>query len=103
MKRMIDTEKFLDKLLYMGYMDEEKSEVEEVANRMTEESYTKDEVIAMLTEIQLEIEEKSYYDTTIIGNYEDEARTNLVELDDVNDIIQQKINELKAESEDKND
>ena len=56
MKRMIDAEKFLDKLLYMGYMDEEKSEVEEVANNMTEEAYTKEEVIAMLTEIQLDIE-----------------------------------------------
>ena len=44
-----------------------------------------------------EIDEKSYYDTTIIGNYEDEVRIGLVELDDVNDIIQQKINALKGE------
>lgn len=57
MKRMIDAEKFLDKLLYMGYMDEEKSEVEEVANNMTEDAYTKDEVIAMFTELQSDIEE----------------------------------------------
>ena len=53
------------------------------------------DMIAILTEIKLKITEKSYYDTTIIGNYEDEVRVNLVELDDVNDIIQQKITELK--------
>lgn len=41
MKRMIDAEKFLDKLLYMGYMDEQKSEVEEVANNMIEEAIPK--------------------------------------------------------------
>jgi len=57
MKHMIDAEKFLDKLLYMGYMDEEKSEVEEVANNMTEDAYTKDDVIAILTELQSDVEE----------------------------------------------
>ena len=55
--------------------------------------------VAMLTEIQMEIEKKSYYDTTIIGDYEDEVRIDLVELDDVNEVIQQKINGLEAESE----
>ena len=66
MKRMIDTEKFLDKLLYMGYMDEQKSEVEEVANRMTEDAYTKEEVIAMFNDLKSEIgktaEEVKNYD-----------------------------------------
>lgn len=59
------------------------------------ENRLKVDMIAILTEIKLKITEKSYYDTTIIGNYEDEVRVNLVELDDVNDIIQQKITELK--------
>lgn len=66
-----------------------------------EEVYTKADMVDMLKEIQLKIEEKSYYDTTIIGNYEDEVRIDLVELDDVNDIIQKKINELKGKQEGK--
>ena len=57
--------------------------------------FTKDEVVAMFEEIQSKITEKSYYDTTIIGDYEDEVRISLVELDDVNEIIQEKINTLK--------
>lgn len=59
------------------------------------------DMVDMLTDIWLEIKKKSYYDTTIIGNYEDEVRINLVELDDVNEIIQQKIHALKSESEEK--
>ena len=62
--------------------------------RRKETYLTKDEVIAMLEEIKSKITEKSYYDTTIIGDYEDEVRIDLIELDDVNDIIQQKINDL---------
>lgn len=54
---------------------------------------------AILTEIKSKIAEKSYYDTTIIGNYEDEVRVELVELDDVNDIIQEKINALRGTNE----
>lgn len=61
------------------------------------ENRLKTDMVAMLTGIQLKIEEKSYYDTTIIGNYEDEVRIYLVELDDVNDIIQEKINTLEVE------
>ena len=62
------------------------------------EARLKADMVAMLTEIQMEIKKKSYYDTTIIGDYEDEVRIDLVELDDVNEIIQQKINSIKAES-----
>lgn len=61
----------------------------------------KADMSAMIKKIQSEIEEKSFYDTRIIGNYEDEVRTYLVELDDVNGIIQQKINLLKSESEER--
>jgi len=62
------------------------------------EARLKVDMMAMLEEIRLKIKEKSYYDTTIIGNYEDEVRTELVELDDVNEIIQDKINTLKVEN-----
>lgn len=79
---------------------EEKQGVDEYIQSVSEKVYSKDEVIAMLTELQLKIEEKSYYDTTIIGNYEDEVRIDLVELDDVNDIIQEKISSFKGENND---
>lgn len=95
MKRMIDTEKFLDKLLYMGYMDEEKSEVEEVANNMTEDVYTKDEVIAMFTDLQLEIEEMvNPFGTRISGCSQDGWKHGVKNCDFV---IQQKINALGSE------
>lgn len=64
-----------------------------------EKIYSQDEVMAMLEEIKSKITEKSYYDTTIIGDYEDEVRINLVELDDVNEIIIEKINALKGDSD----
>jgi predicted molibdopterin-dependent oxidoreductase YjgC len=66
------------------------------------ETRLKADMIAMLTEIQSKIEKKSYYDTTIIGNYEDEVRIDLVELDDVNEVIQQKINSLKEAKDGEN-
>ena len=63
------------------------------------EARLKADLKAILGELQLKITEKSYYDTTIIGNYEDEVRIGLVELDDVNDIIQNKINTLKEQED----
>lgn len=57
-----------------------------------EKVYTKDEVVAMLTEIQLEIEE--------LDPFGDEWSDSL---DACNDIIQQKINSLKSESEESNE
>jgi hypothetical protein len=62
------------------------------------EARLKADMMAMLEEIKLKITEKSFHDTTIIGNYEDEVRINLVELDDVNDIIQEKISTLEVEN-----
>lgn len=67
------------------------------------EQRLKADLKAILVELQLEIEEKSFYDTHIIGNYEDEVRVDLVELDDVNNIIQQKINSLKESKNGKMD
>lgn len=91
MKRMIDTEKFLDKLLYMGYMDEEKSEVEDVANNMTEDAYTKDDVIVMLEEVKKEIIELPFpqKEPEYMQGYS-YCQTNILDY-----VIQQKINSLK--------
>ena len=92
---------------YVGFDNEDNNAIETALETMRKyqmmqadyETRLKADMVAMLTEIQLEIEEKSYYDTTIIGNYEDEVRIDLVELDDVNEVIQQKINALKTEIE----
>lgn len=50
---------------------------------------------AMLEELKKEIEEKSFYYIRIFGHPINEKKVDLVELDDVNDIIQEKINALK--------
>ena len=99
MKRMINAEKFLDKLLYMGYMDEEKSEVEEVVNNMTEDAYSKDDVIDMLAEIQSEIKKMQsredwcdYATDNCIDRYGVDAVIQLK----INDLIKQKIDKLKS-------
>ena len=62
------------------------------------EARLKADMMAILKDIKLKIKKKSYHDTTIIGNYEDEMRVELVELDDVNDIIQDKISTLEVEN-----
>ena len=62
-----------------------------------EEMYTKEEVIAMLTEIQLEISEKyeqyDGYEPSALGDFDGA----------VSDIIQQKINALKEQTDGKVD
>ena len=94
MKMSID-----ESMLYeMGYNSGFKDGIKGSILKADYENRLRADMVAMLTEIQMEIEKKSYYDTTIIGDYEDEVRIDLVELDDVNEVIQQKINSLKAES-----
>lgn len=62
------------------------------------ENRLKADMAAMLTEIQLEIEENSYSENV----YGDEYSINkVISTDDIYQIIQQKINTLKSESEDK--
>ncbi len=56
-------------------------------------SYTKDEVIAMLEEIQLEIEEDSWTRECLDGSDE-----TIVDMRSVNEVFQQKINKLKGET-----
>ena len=99
MSRYINADKFLDKLLYMGYMDEQKSEIEEVVNRMIEEVYTKADMVAMLTDIQLEIEEvaKCPYEQCIGG--ECPFQDCMIHKGRVVGLLQDKIDKLKVESE----
>ena len=61
------------------------------------EARLKADMVAMLTDIQLELEEKSFYYIRIFGKPEDEKRVYLVELDDVNEVIQEKIDKLRGE------
>jgi hypothetical protein len=94
---MIDAEKFLNKLLYMGYMDEEKSEVEEVANRMTEDIYTKDDMVAMLKDLKKDIDKLPIIPETSERFKLGQATA----YDNCEFLIQQKINKLE-ENEDGN-
>lgn len=60
------------------------------------ESHLKADMVAMLKEIQLEIEENSYSENV----YGDEYGINkVISTDDIYQIIQQKIDKCKAESE----
>ena len=63
------------------------------------ETHLKADMITILTDIKLKITEKSFYYIRIFGNPEDEKRVDLVELDDVNDIIQNKINTLEEQKD----
>lgn len=81
-----------------GYFGTIADELVEVIPKADYEARLKADMKAILTEIKSKIAEKSYYDTTIIGNYEDEVRVEYVELDDVNDIIQEKISTLEVEN-----
>jgi hypothetical protein len=60
-----------------------------------EKFYTEDEVIAMLTELKNKLIDKSWN----IDMYDDDLDFECCYLNDIDDVIQQKINALKAESE----
>lgn len=73
------------------YEGEEVYTKEEIANMFNDWYYTKDEVIAILTELKQEIKKLDTYDI--------ERKHGLIEdgyvAEDVNKIIQEKINSLK--------
>ncbi len=69
---------------------------EAIKNSTDYENRLKAEKVAMLTEIQLEVEEMSELVTEIHG--EEWNEINVIHSQDVLSLIQQKINELKAES-----
>ena len=64
-------------------------EIDDYENRL------KTDMVAMLTEIQLEIEEESWS----LEAYVEDSDTREVDLDDVNRIIQQKIDKLKENTD----
>lgn len=76
---------------------EDKQSVDEYIQSISEKVYTKNEVIVMFTDLQTEIKEKVIrkqgIDSGFKYNYE------FIQSEEVVEIIQQKINELKAESE----
>ena len=72
------------------YFVSEKGTVEAIPKEQYE-ARLKADLKAILVELQLEIKEK----------FENEFRISLVEPDDINEIIQQKINALKADQEGK--
>lgn len=79
------------------YFVSEKGTVEAIP-KAEYETRLKTDMAAILEEIQLEIEENSYSENV----YGDEYSINkVISTDDIYQIIQQKINTLKSESEDK--
>lgn len=65
------------------------------------ENRFKEDLVAMLTEIQLEIEEEKTNTEHLHYDELEQAENYNNGIDNCNDIIQQKINSLKSESEDK--
>ena len=65
------------------------------------ENRLKADLVAMLTDIQLEIEEKEFLESSCSFMDKTEEKNYAVYTDEISKIIQQKIDALKAESEDK--
>jgi len=69
-------------------------EYKDAVAKIIERLFTKDEVVAMLTELQLEIEKNSYPENV----YGDEYGINeIIPTDGVYQIIQQKIDKLRGD------
>lgn len=63
------------------------------------EARLKADMVAMLTDIQLEIEEKKFLESNCTFMDKTEEKNYAVYTDDISKVIQQKIDSLKAESE----
>lgn len=63
------------------------------------ETRLKADMVAMLTDIQLEIEEKKFLESSCSFMDKTEEKNYAVYTDDISNIIQQKIDALKAENE----
>lgn len=79
------------------------SEIAEAYDKLKDEyeNRLKADMVAMLTEIQLEIEEEKTNTEHLHYDELEQAENYNNGIDNCNDIIQQKINSLKSESEDK--
>lgn len=60
------------------------------------EVFSKDEVVAMLTELQLEIEEKKFLESSCSFMDKTEEKNYAVYTDEISELIQQKINKLRG-------
>lgn len=108
MGRLIDADKLIEYWLTppmnIGYDDE----IEDVNNQPTieaipksdYENHLKADLVAILVELQLEIEEEAFdmVDLVYIPNTDS---ANVILMDDLNKIIQQKINSLKEAHNDR--
>ena len=108
MGRLID----VDKITYqknnhkgeIGYHFVMKNEIDnaptvEAIPKADYEARLKADMVAMLTDIQLEIEEKKFLESSCYFMDKTEEKNYAVYTDDISNIIQQKIDALKGEQE----
>lgn len=76
-----------------------KIETAEAIPKAEYEARLKADMVAMLTDIQLEIEEKKFLESNCTFMDKTEEKNYAVYTDDISKVIQQKIDSLKAESE----
>lgn len=72
-------------------------DLNDIARFPISEVFTKDEVIAMFTEMQLEIEEKKFLESSCSFMDKTEEKNYAVYTDEISKIIQHKINSLKED------
>ena len=92
MSRIIDADMFLSALIYHGSIDNEKCGwIADTIEKCKVEVFTKDEVIAILGEIQAQIDDR--WEDTWNHDYRGGYKDACIE---INEIIQHKINALKG-------
>lgn len=91
---VIDSDNFITHLVWSGLVDKATcGELKEAIELCTiKDIYTKDDLVAMLTEIQLEIDD--LWEVTWKSDYRGGFKDGCIE---VNNLIQQKINALKGD------
>ena len=106
MGRLIDADKIIFHEIdeiggeYEPYLGCSKKQIDnlptvEAISKSDYENRLKADMVAMLTEIQLEIEEESWH----LARYDAISNDKVVDMQDVDRLIQQKINKLKEEEE----
>lgn len=111
MGRLIDADVLREEIYSWGMNDYEPSDFTDAIDdaptidaisKADYEARLKADMVAMLTEIQLEIEEKEFLESSCSFMDNTEEKNYAVYTDDISEIIQQKIDALKADgSEDK--
>jgi len=92
MGRLIDE----DPIYVMGYNRGFKNAIKASSSKADYETRLKADMVAMLTDIQLEIEEKKFLESSCSFMDKTEEKNYAVYTDDISEIIQQKIDKIKG-------